>query len=449
MAEAQVEIISKVTIKPVSPTPNHLKNFQISLLDEIAAPPSFYVPVVLFYSASNQDFPAMSQKLKSSLSQILTSYYPFCGRIKRNKSNYIVDCNDEGVLYLEARVPSKLSDFLNNNTSQQLNEIIEFLPIDPYKPKLDDDDEDRLIMAVQVTEFGCGGMAIGVCISHKVCDGTTVATFLQAWSQKAMGEGSEVASSSLSLNMEASLLFPPKGIEIDFNNMIGEKNITTKRFLFSENSLCRLKEEISRGWGFKPTRVEAVTTLIWKSALEAAKTIETSHKSGSFMLHIVNIRGRMLPPLLENSLGNLFVSAISPLFEVDKETTVELQDLVEVVRKTIRMVDGNFVSKLQGDGQELVEILESMKQKLHVAAKQSVPCYCFSSWVRFGFYETNFGWGKPTWVCTVRAPIRNAILFMPTSSEDGGIEAWVTLNERHMLQFQNNPLLLQFASFVP
>ncbi|XP_028806380.1 vinorine synthase-like [Neltuma alba] len=179
MAEGKVEIVSKVTIKPISPTPNHLKHFQISLLDEIAPPPSVYVPVVLFYSASNNDFPKISRKLKSSLSQILTIYYPFCGKIKGSKRNYNVDCNDEGVLYLEARAPSKLSDFLNNNTNQQLNEIKGFLPLDPYKPKLDDDDEDRLIMAVQVTELGYGGMAIGVCISHKVCDGTTVATFPQ------------------------------------------------------------------------------------------------------------------------------------------------------------------------------------------------------------------------------------------------------------------------------
>ncbi|XP_028806381.1 vinorine synthase-like [Neltuma alba] len=180
--------------------------------------------------------------------------------------------------------------------------------------------------------------------------------------------------------------------------MIGEKNITKNRLLFSKNSLCTLQEEISRGCGFKPTRVEAVTTLIWKLALQAARTIETSHKSGSFMFHAVNIRGRMLPPLPKNSLGNLFVSAICPLFEVDKETTVELQDLVEVVRKTIKMVDGNFVSKLQEDGQELIEILESIRQKLHLAAREGVPCYIFSSWVRLGFYETNFGWGKPTWV---------------------------------------------------
>ncbi|XP_028806377.1 vinorine synthase-like [Neltuma alba] len=451
MAEAKVEIVSRVNIKPLCPTPNHLKHFKFSLLDELAPPPSVYVPIVLFYAASDHDFPKISQKLKTSLSKVFTLYYPFCGRIKGNKGNLYVDCNDEGVHYLEARVLSKLSDFLENNTNQQLNEIKGFLPLDPYKPKLDDDDEDRLIMAVQVTEFGCGGIAIGVCISHKVCDGKTVASFLQAWSQKAnMGDGGDVVASSSSFNMKASLLFPPKGLEIDVNDKIGEKNTTTKRFLFSENSLCTLKEEVSRGCGFKPTRVEAVTALIWKSALEAAITTETSQKSNSsFMLHAVNIRSRMLPPLPEDSMGNLFVSATSPLVEVDKEMKVELQDLVEVVRKTIKMVDGDYVRKLQGgEGQEL-EILESMLQKLYLVYEKGVPYYIFTSWLRLGFYKTNFGWGNPTWVCTIGVPVRNVVILMPARSGDGGIEAWVTLNEFHMSQFETSPLLLQFASFDP
>ncbi|XP_028776930.1 vinorine synthase-like [Neltuma alba] len=233
MAKVKVEIVSQVTIKPLSPTPNHLKHFQISLLDEIATPSSFYLLVVLFYFAFNHIFP-------------------------------------------NCRVPSsKLSDFLKDNTNQQLNEIKGFLPLDPYKPKLDDDEEDHLIMAVHVIEFGCGGKAIGVCISHKVCDTTSVASFLKAWSQKAMGEGSEVASSS-PLNMEA--------------------------YAFSAQGL---KEEISsRGCSFKSTRIEAVTTFIWKSALEAVRTTEPSDKSSSFLLHAVNIRSRMFLPLPENSLSD-------------------------------------------------------------------------------------------------------------------------------------------------
>ncbi|XP_028776928.1 BAHD acyltransferase At5g47980-like [Neltuma alba] len=232
-------------------------------------------------------------------------------------------------------------------------------------------------MAVHVTGFGCGGIAIGECISHKVCDATSVASLLKAWSQKAMGEGSEVASSS-PLNMEASLLFPPKGIEIGFNDMIHERRILQQR------DSC-----------------------------------------------------------------NLFIPTFSPLHEVDQEMKVELHDLVEVVRKTIKMVDGDFLNMLQQYGQEVFETLESNLQKMCLVTENGVPCYTFSSCLRLDLYESNFGWGKPTWVCTIGVPIRNVIILMPTSSRVGEIEAWGTLNELHMPQFESSPLLLQFASFGP
>lgn len=35
---------------------------------------------------------------------------------------------------------------------------------------------------IQVNTFECGGIAIAVCISHKVLDGAALNTFLKAWS---------------------------------------------------------------------------------------------------------------------------------------------------------------------------------------------------------------------------------------------------------------------------
>ena len=201
----------------------------------------------------------------------------------------------------------------------KLKEIKGLLTLDSNKPEQAvDDDKDHLVMAVQVTEFLCGGIAIGVSISHKVCDGTTVAQFLQAWSQKANAEeASEKVASSLPPNMEASLLFPPMGIEFDMNDIIGEKNFTTKRFLFNGDSLCRLQEKIASDCSFRPTRVETVTTLIWKAAMEAARTTETSHKSKSLIVHAVNIRGRMLTPLPNNSFGETSHSLITCLLNCE------------------------------------------------------------------------------------------------------------------------------------
>ncbi|XP_054816905.1 stemmadenine O-acetyltransferase-like [Prosopis cineraria] len=442
---AKVEIVSKNTITPSSPTPSHLQHFKLSLLDQLA-PRSFYVPVVLFFSSPSDDdlcFTKISQKLKSSLSQVLTLYYLFCGRFKGGKSNVHVDCNDQGALYLEAKIPVKLSDFLKRNS--KLNGIKLFLPLDPYNPKQENDQEHPYIMEVQVTEFSCGSLAIGVCISHYICDGATIASFLQAWSKKAMKQlENDAAADDFSPNMEASLLFQAKEVEINTTSRVmGEKNISTRRFLFSDKSLQELRDKlISEDSYRQPTRVEAVTALIWKSAMEA--TGGACHHS--LMSHAVNIRSRMVPPLPETTIGNLWQQAFSPLMEVDKSKEIKLKDLAMVVRETIKKIDKDYVTKLQGDAIGLFEVLKSLQEVKVLVMEKGVPCYSFSSWIRFGFYEVEFGFGKPIWVCTVGVPIRNVIILMPSKYEDG-IEAWVTLNELHMTHFENNQQLLQFASF--
>ncbi|XP_061360668.1 stemmadenine O-acetyltransferase-like [Gastrolobium bilobum] len=429
----KAEIVSKDTIKPSSPTPNHLRDFKISLLDQLAPP--IYVPVVLFYSASDvttfgNDIRMISDKLKSSLSDILTLYYPFCGTLKGNS---LVDCNDVGVLYVESKVPTKLSNILKN---PQVHEIIELFPFDPYNPLILLDDHSKKPasnMAVQVNEFSCGGIGIGVCFSHKIADGSTAASFLNAWAATSRGQHGNNILEQPQIE-SASLLFPPRNINMDITRgMTGHKNIVTRRFIFNDTNLSRLREKLGC---FNPTRVEAVTALIWKSATEAARA------SSSMVSHAVNIRSRMASPLSKNLLGNLWQQAASPVMEMER--VKGLHDLAEIVRKTIRKVDADYVSKLQGH--ELPKVIESLHEARIMVSEKGISCYSFSSWIRFDFYEADFGWGKPTWVCTIGVPIKNVVILMATKNGDG-IEAWVTLTEHDMVEFERNPELLEFASF--
>ncbi|XP_027337112.1 vinorine synthase-like [Abrus precatorius] len=427
------ELVSKDTIKPSSPTPDHLRNFKISLLDQLA-PPSFYVPILLFYSAPDVtafgiNFKTISNKLKASLSTILTLYYPFCGRLKGNSS---VECNDEGVLFVEYKFSTELSNILK---SPQLHEINELFPFDPYNPPAEHNEN----MAIQLNEFRCGGIALGVCFSHKIADGSTAASFLNAWASTSKGQGNNiVAPAQLE---EATQLFPPRNIEMDMTRgLVGHKNLVTKRLVFYESDISRLKQKLGC-FNFNPTRVEAVTALIWKSSLEAAKATSGEQKCpASIMVHAVNIRSRMAPTLSKHSIGNLWQPAVSSLVEVSGE--IRLHDLAEIVRKTIRKVDGDYISKLQGA--EFFKVINSLESWV-MAAEKGIPCHGFSSWIKFEFYEADFGWGKPTYVRTIGVPIKNVVILMATKDGDG-IEAWVTLTTRDMLEFERNPQLLEFSS---
>ena len=115
-------IVSRDIIKPSSPTPCHLKTYNLSLFDRIMV--NAYMPVVAFYPSSSvyQSSLDKTLELKNSLSHTLTQYYPFAGKMKKISPTY-VDCNDEGVEFIEACNDSSLSDFLQHSEHEDFNKL--------------------------------------------------------------------------------------------------------------------------------------------------------------------------------------------------------------------------------------------------------------------------------------------------------------------------------------
>jgi hypothetical protein len=118
MATVQLEVISRELIKPSSGTLPHLRDYNLSYFDQISA--RMYVPLVLFYNPCNTSISTseISNLLKKSLSETLAFYYPFAGRIKDRD---FIDCNDEGVVFLEAKVKLKLPEILKNPKAEVLD----------------------------------------------------------------------------------------------------------------------------------------------------------------------------------------------------------------------------------------------------------------------------------------------------------------------------------------
>ncbi|KAL8242525.1 hypothetical protein R6Q59_012827 [Mikania micrantha] len=94
----KTQSITQKKHKPSSPTPSHLRTYNLSEVDLLN--PKSYSPRLLFY-LNNDDLSLTTEQksmmLKKSLSQRLTRYYPFVGRLPTPASPY-VDCNDAGLL---------------------------------------------------------------------------------------------------------------------------------------------------------------------------------------------------------------------------------------------------------------------------------------------------------------------------------------------------------------
>ncbi|KAF8399878.1 hypothetical protein HHK36_015748 [Tetracentron sinense] len=421
---AKVEIISRESIKPSFPTPHHLTNFQLSFLDQLAPP--VYVPIILFFDCNVQ---ICTHRLKKSLSATLTRFYPLAGRIKNSVS---IDCNDDGADYFEAQVTAQLSDVVAQPKADVLKQ---FLPCEPFYTWTGSGAD--VLLAIQVNVFDCGGTAIGVCISHKIADVASLATFVGTWSAISRGS-TEIVDPRLDL----ASLFPPRDLSgfMPTTGIVKDK-IVTKRFVFDASKIAALRAKAATTGTC--TRVEALSTFIWRRflALFAAER-KAGTENMHVLIHAVNLRGRMDPPLPQYSFGNVWRPAITlPLLgESDKES----DGLEGLVRDAIRKVDGEYVKKLE-EGDEYLKNIKKTSEQFH---KGEVVTFNFSSWCRFPFYEVDFGWGKPRWVSTTGLPFKNVIIFMDTKSGDG-IEAWVNMLEGDMAEFEHDQELREFTSSSP
>ncbi|KAL6983428.1 shikimate O-hydroxycinnamoyltransferase [Sarracenia purpurea var. burkii] len=247
----EVQVLSREAIKPSSPTPSHLRHYQLSFLDQIS-PPSF-IPLVFFYPKQTNDKLSQTEKsnqLKNHLSQVLTRFYPLAGRVRESTDNLYVDCNHDGVPYVEAAITDcKLSEFISDPIPEELNK---------WQPCQLDDVTDGLPMAIQVNFFDCGGIAIFVAISHKLADGLSVIVFVNSWASIARGDDNVPPP-----HLDAASLFPPKKLDgfMPSSGIIKDR-IITKRFLFTASKIAALRDKCSDDTSHT-TRIDALSTFLW------------------------------------------------------------------------------------------------------------------------------------------------------------------------------------------
>ncbi|PWA51644.1 HXXXD-type acyl-transferase family protein [Artemisia annua] len=109
-----IRVMSIQNVKPDRPTPDALRSYKLSAFDQINAPS--YVPFIFFYPNNsngntniNDIILQRSKLLKQSMSETLTKFYPFAGKYT---NDIHIDCNDEGVYYVETQVDGDLSSFI-------------------------------------------------------------------------------------------------------------------------------------------------------------------------------------------------------------------------------------------------------------------------------------------------------------------------------------------------
>ncbi|KAL1197256.1 BAHD acyltransferase [Cardamine amara subsp. amara] len=420
----KVETIGKEIIKPSAKTTNDLRTLQLSMIDHLMPP--VYTVAFLFYTKNDLiSQEQTSHKLKTSLSETLTRFYPFAGRI----NGVTIDCNDQGTIFVDARVDNiLLSSFLKSPDFEYLKLL---LPLDaeatPTWP----------LLLVKATYFKCGGMAIGICISHKLADAASLSTFVRAWTTIARGESDSVAS----LEFAGTKLYPPanEAFKVPEEDQAGKRTSVTKRFVFVASKVEKLRNKAASEDVARPTRVQCVTSLIWRCVVAASP--DTTREK--MLSQPANLRPKIPSLLSDNLIGNLMFSTLT--FNESKgeveivETVKKLKKRGEDLTLLVQIEEGSSItigSKLIG---------QMMDNNSKISYETHEP-HTVTSWCKMQLYDASFGWGSPVWVAGNVVPALANVTVLIDSKDGEGIEAWVTLYQEDMSLFEQNQELLAFAS---
>ncbi|KAJ0700517.1 putative vinorine synthase [Helianthus annuus] len=399
----EIKIQSVQFIKPSKSTPQNLRHFKLSLLDQLV--PSSYINLIFYYKTNGEvDISERCDHLVNSLSEALSLYYPLAGRLTNDGLE--VDCIDQGVKYLVTQVSSSLDEFLKlDPKNDHISQLISAKDLDT-----------TWLVMVQVNFFACGALAIGVTASHQVIDGCNLVRFINQWASMNRGGGSNMSGSFEPTFDKLDLLFPPMKVSSRGHSLVSvdqEAMVVTKRFRFNGTSISKLRAKSGSANGQQHTRVTLVASLIWK-ALIAVDQVKCGSLRNCLLAPAMSLRGKASSPVSESSFGNVW--APYPIRFLENETGLEFGDLVD-----------------------LIESYGLAYEEL----KHNKFCI-FTSWCRFPIYEADFGWGKPYWVNTAGSSVE--VVTLMDDKDGDGIEAWVSLNQKEMYVFESDQDILDLTS---
>ncbi|CAJ1976745.1 unnamed protein product [Sphenostylis stenocarpa] len=438
----EITITLREVIKPSLPTPDDHRFFPLSLFDQLQL--VTYLPMVLFYP-KKEGFSEPSHicsQLKRSLSETLTIFYPVAGR---REDHTFITCNDEGALYLEAKVNHTMVEFLTPPKLEFLNKL---LPCEPNK--MHSHTEALPQVLVQVNIFSCGGIAIGTCNLHTLLDGCSGSLFQTTWAATCSGSREKVPSPDFS---SASFFFPPVNHlsfhdHVDQNNedSSAQKMCTTRRFVFGVETIdilrAEAKDDDDDDEPSKPlTRYEALAAFIWRHMTLACKMEYGDSTTPTVAIHIADMRRRMGEPFSRYTIGNILWPVMVFCETMNAETSGRY--LVSIAREKFGKLSRELFLRVKNDpsilgSSECVDLPEGIK------TKSPIPVV-FTSWCGLNFSELDFGWGKPLWV-GVRGgdqeTLPNVAVIMET---DAGMEAWLTMEMQHIANLEEDMEFLRLA----
>ncbi|KAH7855719.1 hypothetical protein Vadar_028089 [Vaccinium darrowii] len=426
------------TIKPAEPTP--ASGIVISDCDQDK--PITHAPVIYVYCPpGNFSYRSALESIKVSLSKALVHFYPLAGCLKLvgEGGRVELECNSVGVGFCEAESDAELADFGDFCPTPELRSLI---PSVAYSTPL----HEIPLLLVQITRFRCGGLSLGLAISHVMADGTSLRNFMSVWAQIARGNPLDVVlpyldrtallardPPTLRYNHER---FDPPPLLMNQSDSDEERNKRTTVVMLhlSKTQVERLKNMAndSRAIESRPySRYEAVAGHLWRCTCKARE-----HKNDQItkLYFQVNIRDRMKPPLPRGYFGNAIIR-VAATSRSGKLMTMPLSYGSSKIREAIEMVTHDYV-KSAFDFVKVQPNLTRFRTYHTVRSTHGAfygnPNVEVTSSLGLPQKGVDFGWGKEIHMGPGSVAFDGKSFIMDGPNEDGSLIVALRLQVGHM-----------------
>ncbi|XP_076915810.1 shikimate O-hydroxycinnamoyltransferase-like [Bidens hawaiensis] len=401
----KIVVRDSTTVLPLDQTPNiNLWNSNLDLMV-----PCAHTQTVYIYRPNGATNFFDTKLIKEALSKALVAFYPLAGRLKEGENGRIeIDCQGQGVLFLEADYDGVIDDFGDFTPTPELQELI---PAVDYSRGI----ESYPLLVLQVTFFKCGGVSLGVGMHHFVCDGISALHFMNAWADMARGLDHITPPFIDRTLLHARV--PPQPVYDHIEYHLGSpmklppeaqpREIAFSIFKVTRDQINALKAKSSEDGGpINYSTFEMISGHVWKSMCKARSLTDEEETKLYFPS---DVRAHLEPALPPGYFGNVVFTNNATTLAGDILSKPSWHAASKIHEAVVRRTNDYIKSAI--DYLELQPNITSLVGDT-VETFKSANLF-LTTWAWFPIHDVDFGWGRPIFmgpvmisvegVCTRRA----------------------------------------------
>jgi len=421
---------------------------------------------VFFYTLPNSHshpsffFQKLVPILKSSFSLTLQDFLPLAGNIVwplESQQPIIEYTPNDGVSLIIAESDANFN-YVTENSSHEASLSRCFVP------HLESTDSFASIISVQITLFPESGFSIGISTHHAVLDGKSSTMFIKAWAYLCNKTIETVEPPTLLPELKPLFdreIIKDNGLGDKFTNNWKEiinkmfpnekgnerclkilpfepklEDYVRATFKLTREDLDKIKKMVLSKWELldtneinsKPKIVSSFVLTCAYSLVCMAKAIHgvEKEKEKFGFAFTVDCRARLEPPVPNNYFGNCVWAHLVDTKPLDYINEDGVFLVAKCIHEKIKMITEKGV--LDGASDMFDKFISLATEKLEMMGVAGSN--------RFGVYEIDFGWGRPSKVEIVSADRGLTIALAESKDSKGGVEVGIVQNKHVMDLFK-------------